>query len=97
AVDVVKLDDGGEIVRQLSQSGADLLAREPCRDFFENHVGVARHEFVVRFFEPRYRHELPATGTPLLAFAQNTAQNAVEPSAALGRVAKLLQAQPPTA
>ena len=73
-----------------SQIDAHLVGCVRCRRELAVHRAMRRR----LGFEPRYRHELPATGTPLLAFAQNTAQNAVEPSADLGRVAKLVQAQP---
>jgi hypothetical protein len=94
AVDVVQLDDGCEIVRQLRQRGVNLLARQPGRDLVEYQIGIARDKFLVGVLEASDGDELPAAGAAFFGLAENGAQNSIQPGADARRISQLIEPDP---
>src|SRR5689334_2778380 len=51
----------------------------------------------MRLLEPRDRNQLSTPGAPLLSLAQHAPKDSIEPCPYLGRLAKVVQAEPGTA
>jgi hypothetical protein len=96
-VDVVELDDRRKVIGELSECGADFLARQSRCDLLENHVALGGDQLVVCLLESRDRHELATPRVPLLVLTQNAAQNPVEPGPHLRSIAQIIEAQPSAA